>query len=100
MLFLKYVQCLQSPTVALQEMLYEHDERLQHVPPAKFDIHKHTDIKGIQGYQNSCYLDATLYGLFAFSDAFDIVFLDLVATANEQYIQKTIKNKIVYPLRE
>jgi len=81
-------------------MIYEHEEKLPYVPPAKFDIHKHTDINGIQGYQNSCYLDATLYGLFAFSDAFDILFLDLVATVKEQCIQKILKNKIVYPLRE
>ena len=86
--------------VALEDMMYEHDERQPYVPPAKFDVHKHTDIKGIQGYQNSCYLDATLYGLFAFSDAFDVLFLDLVATPTELCIQKTIKNKIVYPLRE
>jgi len=76
---IKYVGQVRTYTLALDDMLYEHDEKLPHVPPAKFDAHQHTDIKGIQGYQNSCYLDATLYGLFAFSDAFDILFLDLVA---------------------
>ena len=32
--------------------------------------------KGIQGHQNSCYLDATIFGLFALSDVFDSLFLD------------------------
>ena len=79
------------------------------VPPAdKFDAVKHTDIKGIQGYQNSCYLDATLYGMFTFSDAFDILFLEEVITNDEKptangeefCLQKILKSKIVYPLRK
>ena len=79
------------------------------VPPAdKFDEVKHTDTKGIQGYQNSCYLDATLYGMFTFSDAFDILFLEEVITNDEElttngeelYLQKMLKSKIVYPLRK
>ena len=32
--------------------------------------------KGIQGHQNSCYLDSTVFGLFALSDVFDSMFLD------------------------
>ena len=32
--------------------------------------------RGIQGHQNSCYLDATIFGLFALSDVFDSLFLD------------------------
>ena len=31
--------------------------------------------KGIQGHQNSCYLDSTVFGLFAVSDIFDNIFL-------------------------
>ena len=31
--------------------------------------------RGIQGHQNSCYLDATIFGLFALSDVFDSLFL-------------------------
>ena len=34
------------------------------------------DRKGIQGHHNSCYLDATIFGLFALSDVFDSLFLD------------------------
>ena len=72
------------------------------VPPAnKFDAGKHTDVKGIQGYKNSCYLDATLYGMFMFSDAFDILILEDVATnAEELKLQKRLKCEIVYPLRK
>ena len=32
--------------------------------------------RGIQGHQNSCYLDATIFGLFALSDVFDSLFLE------------------------
>ena len=34
------------------------------------------DKKGIQGHHNSCYLDATIFGLFALRDVFDSLFLD------------------------
>lgn len=29
--------------------------------------------KGIQGHHNSCYLDATLFSMFAFTNVFDAV---------------------------
>ena len=88
--------------VALEKEYYTHEETLFPVPPAdKFDAVKHTEIKGIQGYKNSCYLDATLYGMFAFCDAFDILILEDVTTnAEELDIQKRLKSKIVYPLRK
>ena len=39
-------------------------------------IRKYTgERKGIQGHHNSCYLDATIFGLFALSDVFDSLFL-------------------------
>ena len=45
-------------------------------PSEKVVEHIHTGRgKGIQGHQNSCYLDSTLYGLFAFSGVFDDLFL-------------------------
>ena len=34
------------------------------------------EAKGIQGHQNSCYLDSTVFGLFALSDVFDSMFLE------------------------
>ena len=45
-------------------------------PSEKVIERMHTGIgKGIQGHQNSCYIDSTLYGLFAFSGVFDDLFL-------------------------
>ena len=90
--------------VALEKEHYKHDEREEasHVPPdKKFDKHKHTRTKGIQGYKNSCYLDATLYGMFAFSDVFDILLMGKVTTnAKELRLQNILKSEIVYPLRK
>lgn len=54
--------------------------------------------KGIQGHQNSCYLDATLFGLFALSSSFDELFLE-VGTKDNQSIENIIWKKIVNPLR-
>ena len=72
------------------------------VPPADMlDAAKHTDVKGIQGYRNSCYLDATLYGMFTFTDAFDILILEEVTNNAEEFnLQKILKFEIVYPLRK
>ena len=56
------------------------------------------EYKGIQGHQNSCYLDATLFGLFALSSAFDELFLH-DDTNNSQSIENIIWKKIVNPLR-
>ena len=81
-------------------MIYEHDGDNFVPPDEAFDEVKHTHTKGIQGYKNSCYLDATMYGMFAFSTAFDVAFLDEVTPDNEvTYTQRMLKNKIVYPLR-
>lgn len=60
--------------------------------------------KGIQGHQNSCYLDATLYGMFAFSDAFDGLLLEEVISSSTEgikarEIQDIIRKEIVYRLR-
>ena len=88
--------------VALEKELYKHDETLIPVPSAdKFDPGKHTDVKGIQGFKNSCYLDATLYGMFTFSDAFDILLMEEITTsAEELQLQKQLQSEIVYPLRK
>ena len=58
--------------------------------------------KGIQGHQNSCYIDSTLFGLFALSDVFDTMFLDTDLTSDD--IRRVIGNLlwkgIVNPLRK
>ena len=87
--------------IALEKEYYKHDEK-EYVPPDKtFDKHKHTNTKGIQGYKNSCYLDATLYGMFMFSDAFDVLLKGKSTTnAEELHLQNILKSDIVYPLRK
>ena len=60
--------------------------------------------RGIQGHQNSCYLDSTLFGLFALSDIFDEMFLrvvsDSTADVNRKALSEMLWNGIVNPLRK
>ena len=95
-------KCHLSSYVALEKEFYRHDEMSIPVLPAeKFDTAKHTGIKGIQGYKNSSYLDATLYGMFTFSDAFDILLFEEANTHGEElHLQRILKSDIVYPLRK
>ena len=69
--------------------------------PKELDIDKHIGIKGIQGQQNSSYLDASLYGIFAFSNAFDALLLERKHLNDfELEIKYTLVQKIVNPLRK
>ena len=62
------------------------------------------EAKGIQGYQNSCYLDATVFGLFALTDAFDEMFLKAMSTNTADQSRKEIAELlwkgIVNPLQK
>ena len=83
--------------------LYEPSTASAHFVQAPEDLDKamHTGVKGIQGQQNSCYLDATLYGMFAFSNAFDALFLEKKCVDNfEMKVKSTLEQKIVNPLRK
>ncbi len=51
---------------------------------------------GIQGHQNSCYLDATLFGLFALTMEFDDMFL----RSAEDITSMILRKNIVNPLRK
>uniref|UniRef100_A0A1I8A7U2 ubiquitinyl hydrolase 1 n=1 Tax=Steinernema glaseri TaxID=37863 RepID=A0A1I8A7U2_9BILA len=59
--------------------------------------------KGIQGYCNSCYLDATLYAMFIQSTEFDYI-LDRPKQRGDipeyEELLKILKTEIVYPLRK
>ena len=57
--------------------------------------------KGIQGHQNSCYIDSTVFGLFAVSDVFDDMFLEQKAhdPAGDQ-VKYLLWKGIVNPLRK
>ncbi len=52
--------------------------------------------KGIQGHQNSCYLDATVFGLFALTMEFDEMFLRNAKDITSMILRKNIVN----PLRK
>ena len=54
--------------------------------------------KGIQGHQNSCYLDATVFGLFALSQEFDSIFL-CNANDSSNSVSQILWRNIVNPLR-
>nr|XP_009860718.1 ubiquitin carboxyl-terminal hydrolase CYLD [Ciona intestinalis] len=59
--------------------------------------------KGIQGHQNSCYLDSTLFSMFAYSYCLDtILFRSKRPGDLPQYeqVQKVLKENIVNPLRK
>lgn len=57
---------------------------------------------GIQGHHNSCYLDATLYSMFAFSSVFDtLLHRERKDTDLPEYddVQRVLRESIVNPLR-
>ena len=55
---------------------------------------------GIQGHYNSCYLDATVFGLFALSDVFDpMLRIEARDPAGEE-IRGMLWRGIVNPLRK
>ncbi|XP_034974358.1 ubiquitin carboxyl-terminal hydrolase CYLD isoform X3 [Zootoca vivipara] len=58
--------------------------------------------KGIQGHYNSCYLDSTLFCLFAFSSVLDTVLLRPKEKNDVEYYSETqelLRTEIVNPLR-
>uniref|UniRef100_A0A671FHR8 Ubiquitin carboxyl-terminal hydrolase CYLD n=1 Tax=Rhinolophus ferrumequinum TaxID=59479 RepID=A0A671FHR8_RHIFE len=58
--------------------------------------------KGIQGHYNSCYLDSTLFCLFAFSSVLDTVLLRPKEKSDVEYYSETqelLRTEIVNPLR-
>ncbi|CAG5862983.1 unnamed protein product [Menidia menidia] len=55
-------------------------------------------MKGIQGHCNSCYVDATLFGLFSCSSVLDSMLFKSI-TPQDAPIQRTLLRDIVNPLR-
>ncbi|KAK4303765.1 hypothetical protein Pmani_024251 [Petrolisthes manimaculis] len=58
--------------------------------------------RGIQGHQNSCYLDATLFSMFAFTSVFDnLLFRPPTGHDIKEYheVQRVLREEIVNPLR-
>ena len=58
------------------------------------------DGRGIQGHYNSCYLDATVFGLFALSDAFDPMLQTKARDPAGEEIRGMLWKGIVNPLRK
>ena len=88
--------------VALKDFAYEHHSRGETVQCATtLDEIRHIGRpKGIQGHQNSCYLDATVYGMFAFTDVFDKLFLKASPKGlHDHEVRNILVQKIVNPLR-
>jgi len=82
---------------------------LSHVPleePSDQHVHSQQifkylgDERGIQGHQNSCYLDATVFGLFGLSDGFDSMFLEQPTNSTQQEVSSILWKRIVNPLRK
>ena len=55
---------------------------------------------GIQGEHNSCYLDATLFGLFALSSEFDTLLISHRGGPKGEEICNTLRTQIINPLRK
>ena len=56
--------------------------------------------RGIQGHYNSCYLDATVFGLFALSDVFDPMLQTKARDPAGEEIRGMLWKGIVNPLRK
>ena len=71
-------------------------------PPLSLSVDRRGKMSGIQGHHNSCYLDATLFSMFAFTTVFDsLLYRSKTETDLEDYeqVQRVLKEGIVNPLR-
>jgi len=71
-------------------------------PPPTLGIERQGKMRGIQGHHNSCYLDATLFSMFAFTTVFDsLLYRSKTERDLEDYeaVQMVLKDGIVNPLR-
>ena len=72
------------------------------LPPTDLEVKYRGTMHGIQGHHNSCYLDATLYSMFAFSSVFDtLLHREKKDTDLPEYddVQRVLRESIVNPLR-
>ena len=56
-------------------------------------------MKGIQGHQNSCYLDATLFAMFGVTNRFDEVIYEVPIDDTAKGVLETMCEEIIFPLR-
>jgi len=72
------------------------------IPPSTLEDEHCGSMRGLQGHHNSCYLDATLYAMFAFSSVFDtLLHRGRKDTDLPEYghVQLVLRESIVNPLR-
>ena len=55
--------------------------------------------RGIQGHQNSCYLDATVFAMFGLTSKFDEVLYEEPTDDTARDVLSTMCKEIVFPLR-
>ena len=66
-------------------------------------VYSSFSLQGIQGHHNSCYLDATLFSMFAFTQTYDaLLFREKKEDDIAEYedVQRVLKDGIVNPLRK
>ena len=71
-------------------------------PPKSLEAEFCGNMRGLQGHHNSCYLDATLFSMFAFSYVFDtLLHRKRRETDLPEYdeVQSVLREAIVNPLR-
>ncbi len=84
--------------IALAKNVPQHDDSDTPGAPELFSRYIGNE-HGIQGHHNSCYLDATVFGLFALSDSFDMMLLEEPQTEIGRKIKYILWKGIVNPLR-
>ena len=91
-----------SPPPALGDVPLETVEHNVLVPPRKRYCGEDglPHMRGIQGEHNSCYLDATLFGLFALSSEFDQPLIEMPKGEVEREIRDILWTRIINPLRQ
>ena len=81
----------------------EEEDQLLNDPSVQMRLYV-GDGRGIQGHQNSCYLDSTIFGLFALSDIFDTLFLEpnqaITSVQSRKTVSELLWKGIVNPLRK
>ena len=93
-----HVSCVLS---ALGEFHWDPDYDGETFYQALKDVKQHEGLgKGIQGHQNSGYLDSTLYGMFSYSEVFDDLLLKKQTTTDLVEVNtKKLLRQIVNLLR-
>eukprot|EP01116_Phalansterium_solitarium_P000101 TRINITY_DN10063_c0_g1_i3.p1 TRINITY_DN10063_c0_g1~~TRINITY_DN10063_c0_g1_i3.p1 ORF type:complete len:726 (+),score=188.73 TRINITY_DN10063_c0_g1_i3:70-2247(+) len=81
--------------------LVDFDFKLRPPPAAPLAAHQLGYYRGIQGENNSCYLDAALFSMFAFSSEFDALLQPLASEPAEvSALRERLKTDVVNDLRE